>query len=670
MVDKRKTEFILSAKDKTKAAASSIKKRLKGIESRVFSLQGAFASLGVSVGFGAIANDLLNVANSFEQMEVKLDALTKGRGLETLEEINAWALDMPVNTQKAVDTFVMMQAMGLDPTIDKMETLVDVSSVFGEEAMPRVARALGQMQTLGKLSAEELNQMAEAGINARKYLSEAFGGKTVKEIQNSQIAIEDITAAIMQGLDRDFGGAAKRAQESWQGLKATTASYIDEIERRVMDAGLFEELKTQISDVNVELKDWLETNDELIKQKVPEYISNVKDGIVGVATGAKSLYDTFNDMPDWVKTVGIVGALVGGKAGFGALVGFITFADAWHEYVASVKAQKEFLLDAQDKQTQPAPFVGEDIFRAGKRESPGADLTLTSSDEDQTFNVVMTRMFGTDDWGVIAEKQAEVNEQWRDAFGGMGFLGETADDEGSGLSDKELEGLEKRYGQLSDYLMTEEELVYENYFRRFETLQELRNQGLVSETQFADMYLDLESKKQNALAKIEAKGLTDRMKFERKTDAQKLKFTIGFMSQHLNAVTAGNKTMFDVQKAFKLAEAAMELPAGVSKTFNSYPYPWNIPMAAAHLAMGVMQIQQIASQSFGDSSASVPSVGPAPSVSVQTPIIDSINNEFDTGEEVQPSQTINIYIEGHIIDHDAFARETVPAIRKAIEDGV
>ena len=668
MVDKRKTEFILSAKDKTKAAASSIKKRLKGIESRVFSLQGAFASLGVSVGFGAIANDLLNVANSFEQMEVKLDALTKGRGLETLEEINAWALDMPVNTQKAVDTFVMMQAMGLDPTIDKMETLVDVSSVFGEEAMPRVARALGQMQTLGKLSAEELNQMAEAGINARKYLSEAFGGKTVKEIQNSQIAIEDITAAIMQGLDRDFGGAAKRAQESWQGLKATTASYIDEIERRIMDAGLFEELKTQISDVNVELKDWLETNDELIKQKVPEYISNVKDGIVGVATGAKSLYDTFNDMPDWVKTVGIVGALVGGKAGFGALVGFITFADAWREYVASVKAQKEFLLDAQDKQTQPAPFVGEDIFRAGKRESPGADLTLTSSDEDQTFNVVMTRMFGTDDWGVIAEKQAEVNEQWRATFGGMGVF--VTDEEESGLSGKELEGLEKRYGQLSEYLMTEEELVFENYFRRFETLQELRNQGLVSETEFANMYLDLEDKKQTALAKIEAKGLTDRMKFERKTDTQKLKFTIGFMSQHLNAVTAGNKTMFEVQKAFKLAEAAMELPAGVSKTFNSYPYPWNIPMAAAHLAMGVMQIQQIASQSFGDSSASVPSVGPAPAVSVQTPIMDSINNEFDTGEEVQPSVSYRIYIQNAYGDKDVLARDIIEAIDKARGDGV
>ncbi len=138
---------------------STVGKEARSVSGVLFSLKTALAGAGM----GLLAKDTLDTASSFEQLETKLDALTKGKGPETLEEINEWALEMPVNTQKAVDSFAMMQAMGLDPTIEKMETLVDAASIFGEDTMPRVARALGQMQTLGKLSAEELNQMAEAG---------------------------------------------------------------------------------------------------------------------------------------------------------------------------------------------------------------------------------------------------------------------------------------------------------------------------------------------------------------------------------------------------------------------------------------------------------------------------------------------------------------------------
>lgn len=258
-------------------------------------------ALAAGAAFGAwkigqLAGDFIEVASSFEQMEVKLDALTKGKGKETLDEINAWALEMPVNTMKAVDAFAMMQAMGLQPTIDKMETLVDVASIFGEDTMPRVARALGQMQTLGKLSAEELNQLAEAGINARKYLTEAFG-MTVEELQKSEIAIEDIVEAIWQGLDADFSGAAKKAQDSWKGLTATFESYLIEIQRQLMEAGVFEELKSALGDINQEISKWIQNNQEWIKQDLPGHIKELASDIrtlvsflIDAAKFAKEIY--------------------------------------------------------------------------------------------------------------------------------------------------------------------------------------------------------------------------------------------------------------------------------------------------------------------------------------------------------------------------------------------
>jgi tape measure domain-containing protein len=252
---------------------------MKGVGRFAFSLKGAIAGIGL----GLVARGFVNTAASFEQMQVKLDALTKGRGRETLEEINEWALRMPVNTRKAVDTFSMMMAMGLDPTIEKMQTLVDVSVLFGEDAMPRVARALGQMSTLGRLSAEDLNQMSEVGINARKYLKDAFG-KTVEELQRSRIEINKIVKAIMDGMAKEFGGSAVRMQNSWQGLTVTLVSYWEEFQRKVMDAGVFEEMKNVLIIMNREASEWLETNKEWLKNDLPKYVREVADAMKDLAS--------------------------------------------------------------------------------------------------------------------------------------------------------------------------------------------------------------------------------------------------------------------------------------------------------------------------------------------------------------------------------------------------
>jgi hypothetical protein len=44
--------------------------------------------------------------------------------------------------------------------------------------------------------------------------------------------------------------------------------------------------------------------------------------------------------------------------------------------------------------------------------------------------------------------------------------------------------------------------------------------------------------------------------------------------------------------------------------------------------------------------------------------------EKPVAEASQPSQVVNVHVYGNIVDHDAFARELVPAIQKATEDGV
>lgn len=251
--------------------------------SAMFSLKSAIAALGA----GVLARNMISVASSFEDMRVKLDALTKGRGTQTLDEINAWAKNMPVNTQQAVETFAMMQAMGLNPTIEKMQTLTDVSVLFGEQAMPRVARALGQMATLGRLSAEELNQMSEAGINARKYLTEAFG-KSVEEIQKAKIPIDQVINAIWRGLDAEFSGASAQAQSSWRGLMTQLQSEFIEFQRLIMDAGVFDFLKAAIADLTDFIKQF-SSNTEFAAQ-VGQQIVSVLENVIRAAGYASDAF--------------------------------------------------------------------------------------------------------------------------------------------------------------------------------------------------------------------------------------------------------------------------------------------------------------------------------------------------------------------------------------------
>ena len=268
-----------------KTFTGRLKTNFHSITTSVFSLRNAVIALAGTYGLSRLTSSAISTANSFEQMEMKLDALTKGRGRETLEEINQWALEMPVNTKKAVDAFAMMMAYGLKPTTEAMTTLVDVSVMFGEEAMPRIARALGQMQARSKLSAQEIMQLSEVGINASKYIQQAFG-MTVEEVQKSGMAIEKVIEAIVTGLERDFGGASKRAMNTWKGLTDIFKSYITEITRTVMSGGAFDILKTVLRSINEQLAKftgWIKT---IGATKLNEWIFNVS---IAMVQGMKSI---------------------------------------------------------------------------------------------------------------------------------------------------------------------------------------------------------------------------------------------------------------------------------------------------------------------------------------------------------------------------------------------
>ena len=349
-------EIILAAKDITGKAFDHVQGRLMALERRVFSLGSALAGFGLGFGITQLASHVEHTAESFEQLEAQLDILYRGNGKQVLEEINAWALDMPINTAKAVEAWVQMRALGIEPTIEKLQALTDVGTIFGDDVLKRIVLQLGQMSAKGKVMSQDLNVLAEAGINARKYLMDAFG-MTVDEIQGSGVEIGRVVEVIFKGIERDFGGSAQRMMTSWRGLKETAASYFVEIERRVMDAGLFDAMKAALSDVNAQMKDWLANNDQYLKQRVPEYTNQVIESVKGLYEKTSGLIGLYNSIPEEITGAagyGIMGRFLFGGWGpfkiiagatlvnntFDALgVGLVSLAT---KHNAAVKASQEF----------------------------------------------------------------------------------------------------------------------------------------------------------------------------------------------------------------------------------------------------------------------------------------------------------------------------------------
>lgn len=224
------------------------------VESSLVSTTAKIVSLAASAAtLTSLAHSFIEVAASSEKMVTTLETLTQGKGVETFEALNAWAMRMPVNTQAAMQAWIQLKARGLDPTLKTMTILVDATAGLGgsAETLKGLTKALGDIQSRGKLSMEELNQLSDWGINARKILGDALKplGQSLDDLAKKPIAASIAIKALLEGMEKQFGGLSVNMMKLWDGLMETLKSYWTEFIRLVSDAGAWEELKKPLKEL-------------------------------------------------------------------------------------------------------------------------------------------------------------------------------------------------------------------------------------------------------------------------------------------------------------------------------------------------------------------------------------------------------------------------------------
>ena len=105
-----------------------------------------------------------------------------------------------------------------------IQALVDSAAAgnLSGAAMESATRALGQMNIKGKVSAEELNQLTEAGFGTASTLERM--GKTLDDVASGSVSATSFIQAFIQQMGEESEGAAQRTMTSWSGLVSTLSS--------------------------------------------------------------------------------------------------------------------------------------------------------------------------------------------------------------------------------------------------------------------------------------------------------------------------------------------------------------------------------------------------------------------------------------------------------------
>ena len=274
-----------------KSAASSTLDMVRALHSSMAVMD--YTIRGVKALGGAI---LAGIEPAVRQ-EKALGAFTtmlgdSAKAVDVYAEAVRFANETPFETKDIVDSYKQLLAAQF-----KADDLQIVTRIVGDasslqdlpaEAMKSVNRALGQIKSKGKLSQEELNQVAEAvPLNQSMFLenlSKIYGTtleQTRKLKDAGKISGEAGVYAVLQTLSQQFGGNMERASKQVSGLWSTIASMPDAYLSVLGNSAGYERIREALQ-LTVNALDPLSERGKALQ----EFISDVGSGVLEGAAQA------------------------------------------------------------------------------------------------------------------------------------------------------------------------------------------------------------------------------------------------------------------------------------------------------------------------------------------------------------------------------------------------
>ena len=195
-------------------------KPLRSLLHYATSLKGILAGLVVGKAGQLLVGGPLGLADQYSNSYIGFQTLFRSdrRAQKMMDDLDEFARTTPYKTANVIGQSQKMLAMGWDADrlIQDMRIIGDAAAATGkgDEGLERIVLSLAQIKSKGKLSTEELNQLAETGINAKAYVAQGLGygtsdaaqQKLAKALQSGQIGGNAAVEMILAGMQRDYAG--------------------------------------------------------------------------------------------------------------------------------------------------------------------------------------------------------------------------------------------------------------------------------------------------------------------------------------------------------------------------------------------------------------------------------------------------------------------------------
>ena len=192
---------------------------------------------------------------------------------------------------------ILAYGFAVQDIIPMMAAVGDAAAMLGmgQEGIDRMTLAIGQMQAKGKVSGEEMRQLAEAGVPAWKFLADAIGKDIPTAMKLAESGAIDSTTginAILMGMQSRFKGGMEGLSQEIPGLFSTIKDNVAAVMREMGDK-LIEalDLKTRmkaLADSLDAFAGYVKNNgiNAALKDMIPKELSLAIFAVAGALLGA------------------------------------------------------------------------------------------------------------------------------------------------------------------------------------------------------------------------------------------------------------------------------------------------------------------------------------------------------------------------------------------------
>lgn len=223
-ITKKTWSTVVNLKDKITSPLKAIKNSLFSMKSLVVTVTGVLAIKKTIM-------EPINLADQYASTQIGFSTLLgESEGQAMMDSLDQLAKATPFKTSGVISSAQKMMAYGWDAEriVQDMETIGDAAAATGKgtEGLESIVYAMSEIRSKGKLSTQELNQLAGAGIKAKAYLAEGLGygtsdegmKKLAEDLEKGAIGANQAIELILQGMEEFDGMMDRTANETVEGL--------------------------------------------------------------------------------------------------------------------------------------------------------------------------------------------------------------------------------------------------------------------------------------------------------------------------------------------------------------------------------------------------------------------------------------------------------------------